>query len=66
MKSTTTNAKVCFLEDCTENAPGLLYRESNGTEFVFVEDARGIPLRVGDSFIVKEIHIKDTRQPFAQ
>ena len=29
---------------------------------VFVDDARGIPLRVDDAFIAKEIRIDDTKQ----
>lgn len=62
MEDTTTTAKVCFLDECVENAPGLLYTKDNGVEFVFVDDVRGIPLRVDDGFIVKEIRIEDTQQ----
>jgi hypothetical protein len=57
-----TTAKVCFQTECTENAGGVLYTKSNGSEFVYVDDARGIPLQVNDSFIVKEITINDTKQ----
>ena len=32
---------------------------------VFVDDARGIPLRVSDALIVREIRIDDNRQPVA-
>ena len=65
----TTTATVCFLDQCTDNAEGLLYRRPNGSEVVFVNDARGIPLRAGNptggnSFIVSEILINDTRQEF--
>ena len=63
---TVTSAKVCFNDECTENAAGLLYRKANGSEFVFVDDARGIPLRVNDAFVVKEIHIKDAKQQIAR
>ena len=63
---TTTTAKVCFLDDCTENAPGLLYRMSSGAETVYVDDARGIPLRVGEVFVVREIRINSARQQISQ
>lgn len=58
----TTTAKVCFQTDCTKNAEGIPYTKANGSEFVFVDDARGIPLRVNDGFIVKELTIQDTKQ----
>ena len=63
---TTTTAKVCFQEECTENAAGVLYTMDNGSEFVFVDDARGIPLRVNESFAVKEITIQDVKQPIVR
>ena len=62
----TTTAKVCFLDECTENAPGLLYRKASGAEMVYVDDARGIPLKMGDTFIVREIHINEARQQIAR
>ena len=66
LESITTNAKVCFRDSCTGNAPGLLYRKANGSEFVFADDTRGIPLRVNNTFIVREIRIKDAQQPVAR
>ncbi|MDE2842172.1 MAG: hypothetical protein OXN21_02190 [Chloroflexota bacterium] len=63
---TTTEAKVCFFDECTENAPGLLYRKASGTEAVYVDDARGIPLRMEDSFVVREIRINAARQQLSQ
>ena len=63
---TVTSAKVCFNDECTENAAGLLHRRANGAEFVYVDDARGIPLRVDDVFFVKEIHIEDAKQQIAR
>ena len=63
---TTTEATVCFMAECQENAEGLLYVKPSGTEFVFVNDARGIPLRIGDEsngFVVHEIRINDPQQP---
>ena len=63
----TTSARVCFLGRCADNAQGLLYRMDNGSEVVFVNDARGIPLRMGhpadpNVFLVSEIRINDERQ----
>ena len=63
---TVTSAKVCFNDECTENAAGLLHRKGNGSEVVYVDDARGIPLRVDDAFVVKEIHIEDAKQQIAR
>ena len=63
---TVTSAKVCFNDECTENAAGLLRRKANGAEFVYVDDARGIPLRVNDVFFVKEIRIIDAKQQIAR
>ena len=63
LESVTTGATVCFYDECISNAPGLLYTETNGRELLFVDDARGIPLRVNDTFIVHEIRIEDARQP---
>ena len=64
--ATGTSAKVCFQDICTENAEGLLYTKDSGAQFVFVDDARGIPLRVNDAFVVREILIKDARQEIAR
>ena len=48
--SVTTSARVCFQETCTDNAPGWkLVLE--GTTVVFANDARGIPIQVGDFFV---------------
>ena len=63
---TTTEATVCFMGECQENAEGLLYRRPSGTELVFVNDARGIPLRINDGFIVREIRINDGKQPVGE
>ena len=65
-ESTTTSAKVCFHDECTENAAAVLYRKANGSELVFLDDARGIPLRVNDTFVVKEININDAKQEIPQ
>ena len=61
-----TSAKVCFNDECTKNAAGLLYRQTNRSELVFVDDSRGIPLRVNNAFIVREIRIQDAKQQIAR
>ena len=63
---TVTSAKVCFNDECTENAAGLLRRRANGAEVVYVDDARGIPLRVNDTFVVKEIRITGAKRQIAR
>jgi hypothetical protein len=54
-----TTATVCFLDDCQEDAGGLLYTRENGQELVFAEDPRGIPLRIGTGFTVHELQVHD-------
>ena len=63
---TVTSAKVCFNDECTENAAGLLYKQTKRSELVLVDDARGIPLRVNDAFVVREIRINDAKQQIAR
>ena len=63
---TVTSAKVCFNDECTENAAGLLRRRANGAEVVYVDDARGIPLRVNAAFVVKEIRITGAKRQIAR
>jgi hypothetical protein len=55
-----TKSRVCFYNQCEENAEGLLLVDE-GREMVFANDARGIPLITG-SFIVREVRIHDERQ----
>lgn len=59
---TTTMATVCFQGVCTDNAEGRLYTRSGGGKSVFVDDARGIPLKLGDSFVVHKVEINSARQ----
>ncbi len=63
---TVTSAKVCFNDECTENAAGLLYKQTKRSELVLVDDARGIPLRVNDAFVVREIRINDAKRQIAR
>jgi hypothetical protein len=57
-----TSATICFQDDCRENTMGLLYIADNGQEYVFADDSRGLPLRVGTSFLVKELRVEDERR----
>lgn len=57
-----TSATICFQDDCRENTMGLLYIADNGQEYVFADDSRGLPLRVGTSFLVKELRAEDERR----
>ena len=40
----TTDTKVCFDEECDDNATGWVFVQEDGSEFVYADDARGIPL----------------------
>ena len=64
--STTTDATVCFKDKCHVNAPGLLLPAGqDGSDMVFVNDARGIPLRIGDAsdgFVARTVQINDAQQ----
>lgn len=57
-----TDALVCVQTDCDDHAEGLAFTFDSGVVKVFAADSEGIPLRMGDSFIVKELHITDTQQ----
>ena len=57
-----TDARVCFQTTCEDNASGIrmVY---NGVEYIFVDDARGIPLKRGNSsFKAREVLIGDVKQ----
>ena len=59
----TTGSKVCFESSCEENAGGISLSH-NGQKYVFVDDVRGIPLKIGSSFFrVREVQIDDGKQP---
>ena len=62
-ESVTASARVCFQDTCTENAPGWqLVLE--GTTVVFANDARGIPIQVGN-FFVDEILVGAPAEEYA-
>ena len=56
-----TVAKVCFLDECEERAAGVSFLDE-GQERIILDDVRGIPLRVGDNFVVRELRVHDSRQ----
>ena len=60
LSAVSTTSRVCFHDDCEENAEGLLLVD-NGREFVYADDARGIPLKMGD-FVIQEVLVQDERQ----
>ena len=56
-----TSARVCFNDSCTDNAEGISFTQ-HGVEHVYVDDARGIPLKFGDNFEVTKVTIHSARQ----
>ena len=58
----TTAAKVCFNSSCQINATGIAMND-DGWEYIWVDDARGIPLQIGISaFVVTELQIEGEKQ----
>ncbi len=60
---TRTNARVCFKDWCEDNHKGLSYTMESGVLWIYANDARGIPLKVGDSFEVCEVTVHSDRHP---
>lgn len=56
-----TSARVCFNDSCTDNAEGISF-STNVRSYIYVDDARGIPLKFGDNFEVTEVTIHSARQ----
>ena len=56
-----TSARVCYNSSCTDNAQGISFTY-NGIDFVYADDARGIPLKFGDSFQVIEVTVHSAHQ----
>ena len=51
-----TTTRVCYQSDCASNVAGLEFDSGYGDQWTVLNDARwGIPLRVGDNFIVSEL-----------
>ncbi len=56
----TTKTRVCFEVACTDDAPGWEFRYK-GELVVYADDARGIPVKVGDNFEVTELRVQGER-----
>ena len=57
-----TGILVCFKNECEDNAIGQLFVLEDGRERVYAADSRGFPLRLGTSFVVKELRVNDVRK----
>ena len=62
MLQVATTTKVCFDDNCTLNAQGWTFE---GDNIVFADDARGIPVQIGD-FVVTEVRIQGAKEPVNQ
>ena len=53
----STTSRVCYQSDCESSASGLAYNRGGGIRWIVLDDTRwwGIPLKVGDKFIVSEL-----------
>ena len=57
-----TDARVCFQSTCENNASGVRM-EFNNQEYIYADDVRGIPLKLGTTaFKVREVVIHDSKQ----
>ena len=57
-----TTTRVCFENVCTENAPGWEFRYKD-VGVVYADDARGIPVKVGNNFFeVTEVWVQGERK----
>ena len=61
LPAVSTNTRVCFNDVCADNAPGWEFRHGN-TLKVFADDARGIPVQMGN-FVVTEVRVQGEKQP---
>ena len=57
MTEVSTTSRVCYQSDCESSASGLAYNRGGGIQWIVLDDTRwwGIPLKVGDKFIVSEL-----------
>ena len=56
-----TSTTVCFEFVCTDNAPGWEFRYQDVLR-VYADDARGIPVKIGDDFNVIEVKLQGERR----
>ena len=57
-----TSARVCFNGDCEENPIGMLYKDDGFELVMLMTDSWGIPLRLGDGFLVRQVEIDVAQQ----
>ena len=57
----TTSARVCFNDSCTDNAQGISFTDDN-REYIYADDARGIPLKFGTGIEVTELTVHSEHQ----
>ncbi len=60
-EAVTTQSRVCFRGDCTDNAPGWKYAVGRQT-FIIADDARGIPIQ-RNNFVIDEILVHADQEP---
>ena len=59
LSEVSTTTRICYQTDCENNASALTFDRGYGDHWTVLDDARwGIPLRVGDKFIVSELTLK--------
>ena len=58
----TTVATVCFDAVCDANAEGWAFDEGDGITAVYADDARGIPLRIGN-LVVTDLRVQGAKEP---
>ena len=57
-----TTTRVCFDDDCESAAEGWRFVDDRGREVVYADDARGIPLKLGD-FVISEVLVSGSKEP---
>ena len=57
----STTVRVCFNGSCQDNHTGRSYTKNSMTH-IYADDARGIPLKIGNNFVVTELTIHSARQ----
>ncbi len=60
-KAVATQTRVCFRDDCTDNAPGWKYVVGRQTIFI-ADDARGFPIQ-RNNFVIDEILVHAGQVP---
>ena len=62
LSEVSTTTRICYQTDCENNASALTFDRGYGIHWTVLNDARwGIPLKVGDKFIVSELTLKASK-----